>query len=242
MKLRDLDTELSNKIGDPVTNNDDGNIFTQAHRIILLKNAYLRLTRTLNSLMRNYAPQFAKTKVYKKVLLTGESRKGKEIEIVEKKGNKEIKVTFEKISELYVKIAGKDKVIPAQEIKSFQYLTVKYGNNDIYVPSIEQDRIYYTVLNGKIYLLPESEEEIYDYIEIVYKSTQVLFEDLEDEVEIASEYKDLLLELAANEAMMDIGRQDKYQLYTSDINNQYQILSQYAQLIEAKEGSDVNDR
>lgn len=239
MKLKDLDIELSNKIGDPVVNNDDGAIFTKKQRIILIKNAYVRLIRTLSSLMRSYAPTFAKSKHILRVKLEREQQGGKGIELYDKKGNR---IIVDKISELFVRVVNSTQMIPVSRIDAYQYLTVKYGDNDIYSPSIEEKRIYYAVLDNKIYLLPESNNDLYDEIEIVYKSSMPMFEELEDEVEIDAEFKDLLLEIAANEAMMDIGRSDKYQLYTSDINNQYQVLAQYADLLEKKEGSNINDR
>ncbi len=236
MKVKDLDLELSIKLGDPVKDNGDGELFSYASRLSYLKSAYIRLLRMLNVLMDNYSPDFIKSYKYISKELSGEEAKGRKIKLVEEENF----IIASNISEMYVKVD--DKNINVKYKNPSEYLRLKYNDNTTYSPSIEKENVYYTVIDNAIYLLPEFETEMYESIEVVYKNIKANFNSYDDEIELSEDYKDLLLEIAANFGMMDLGRNDKFQIYTSDINNQLGLVGSYIKVLQSKEGTSVNDR
>jgi len=240
VKVKDLDISLSLKLGDTVgSSNDDGAIFKQADRVRYLTRGYARLVRMLNRLMRKEAPLFAQNKLFHEQSITSSS--------VELKIG-DTPIVIEKLDEVYTSIKKNNTEIYsglATYIEPNGYIAVKEGVNEHYTPIIDgaNSKIYYTILDNKISLLPilssESDEGVYDTISAVFRSDVITF-DINDSLAIPNEYIDLLISLAAMEGMQDIARSDKVSLYSADINNQLSILKGYADLIESKKGSDTN--
>ena len=244
MKLAELDLSLSLKLGDPVNiAGEDGQIFSWQDRLRYLQRAYSKVKRTLRKLMRNYCPEFAKASEYIYINLNGKDRLGKGILITDEKNNP---VIIDEIKELFAYVEKEREPIismPCERITSDKYLSVKNKINNYYTPSFVDKRIYYALLNNRIYLLPEGNKEIeYTALEIVLSKDSDLFYSVEEEVNIPNDYVDLLIVFAASEGMQDLGRSDKFQLYFADLNNYLVILKNYADLIEQKEGSEINDR
>lgn len=233
MKLSEIDITLSIKLGDPVTENGDGSIFTKINRVKYIERAYARLKRILPKLMLKETPLFAKIPIYEKLTFNNdENKKGQEI-ITNRKT-----IT---IQELYAIIGGES--FSASYINPNNYISVKNGKNSEYAPSIETKEIYYTTINNSIYLLPQDEKNRYEGIEIVYipDSESISYSDLEKvELNIPLDYIDLLITMAATEGMQDIARQDKVQLYNSDVVGQLNILTQYSNVSEQRKGADVS--
>lgn len=231
MTLQDISQSLALKLGDPVQDNGDGKLFTFEFRKDYIERAIARLKRILPKLMLNEVPLFANEKRYAiKNLTTNEEQSGKGISLDE---------TYLDIENLYVKL-NDDSIIQANRLSSKNYLGVKNKTNLEYIPSIENKQVYYTFLNKKIYLLPEG-NKVYTALEIIYTpDSEALNTDPDTEIDIPREYADLLITAAAIEGMMDVGRQDKVQLYTSDLTNQLNVLTQYSTYKEQKKGSEIN--
>lgn len=252
MKISDFDKELSYKIGDPRQDNGDGGIFPWEKRRNYIQRAYGRLVRILKSIMREHAPSFAKSRKYLTLTLKTDSEKnGNNITI----SSEDITYPLESIDELYItvnktsnfhqvdskaEIKGEEKAYQGKAVKieSSRYLSVKNGETDLYDA---ETKYFYCVLSGKIMLLPElsGKDLYYKEIEIVF-AEELMSINVDSEVFIPKEYEDLLMVLAANEAMQDLGRTDKVNLYNSDIAGQIAILKSYADFKEAKKGSDTN--
>lgn len=237
MTLGELDLDLSIKLGDPVNNNDDGKMFLKSYRIKYIERAYARLKRILPKLMLKESPLFTRIPTYEKIEFKSD-------ETTQKKGT--YIVTTKPIIDIYELYAIINNVsYPASAIKFENYISIKNGKNSMYNPNFETKEIYYLIVNEKIHLLPQ-EDNAYQGIEILYASdldhitdtdTETL---MSKEINIPTEYIDLLLMIAANEGMQDIARQDKVQLYTSDIIGQLNILTQYAGYQKQKDGTEVN--
>lgn len=58
IEVKQLDKQLSHKIGDPREDNGAGEVFSNVERLDYLKNAYSRLSRMLNILMRGHQPEW----------------------------------------------------------------------------------------------------------------------------------------------------------------------------------------
>ena len=249
IKIKDLDYSLSLKLGDPVQDHGDGQIFDWADRLKYLERAYARLMRILPKLMRSNTPLFANSYDKIEMDLTGEMLKGNDI--VLKKDN--VTQSFEKLEELFITVSkggikgdGRDQHYSgsATFITPDKYYSVLNGANASYTPSVTSKKFYYTYLTNKIFLLPVLSTSEYSYTKIyaTYKKDSVIFDETNPNIEIPilNQYIDLIIILAANEGMQDLGRQDKVGLYTNEITGQLNILSGWAQQKQQEEGSDIN--
>jgi len=235
MLLTELDRALSLKLGDYVNNNDDGLIFSKAQRLKYLERATARLRRILPKIMLVNAPLFVKTPIYEEITFASEDNK-------EGKGILPSRKIID-ISEIYAKIGA--NYYPTSRMNHDNFISIKRGKNSEYNPKITEDEIeiYYTTINDSIYLLPESSDQAYVGIEIVYiPDSEGIHLDLNTDIDIniPLDYIDLIITMSAIEGMEDIARQDKVQLYQADIANQLNILTQYSSYKEQKKGSEVN--
>lgn len=246
IELKELDYSLSLKIGDPTNDNGDGGIFDASDRVKYLERAYSRLSRILPKLMGKETPMFASVKSFVTQAITSDTEvRGDAIKV--KENGKEVLV--EEVEELYVKVVNikgtsrdtndTEKTVKAIHISCDKYISVKNGENDQYTPAT--DKVYYTFLDNSIYLLPRFETNTFKYseLQIVYKKDSPSFT-MESLVPITNEYADILIVMAANEAMQDIARGDKVSLYTGDLSGQLAILKGYSDKIEAREGSSTD--
>ena len=245
----EIDKSLSLKVGDYIDNNEDGNLFSWENRLRYIRRAYGRMIRAIRTLMKQYSPNFAISKKYYSQLLTDSSMKrGLGIEILNESNNV---ITIEEIYELFINVKNSVSLelpaVPETEDTSIyigtvryitpdKYLSTKYQENDMYNT---KDEYFYTILENKIYLLPILTNKQY------YKVELICLEDVpelnkNDELNIPNSYIDLLVAMAALEAMEDLGRSDKVQLYTSEINNQLSILKGYADIKLQLRGSDLD--
>lgn len=244
IKVKEADLILSLKVGDVVVAHDDGKQLSLEHRLRYLQRGYSRLIRSLRVLMREYAPLFANVKrVRTQILDTDLEKTGIGIKIY----NDGTEITIEKIEELYLKATSTtdDRTaktfisndIQCTYISPDKYLSVKNNTNDMYDTT---KNYFYTILSNEIYLLPILNGTLkYYQIELITLEDTATF-GLEDTLLIPNEYIDLFITMAANEAMQDIGRADKVQLYLNDIIGQLTMLKGYADLKQQLKGSDIN--
>jgi len=173
-------------------------------------------------------------------------------------------VPYQKIHQL--RITTKKKLAPTSTITAFatyvdpeSYLSGKFGNKDMYKPTPQTP--YWTLLSNSIFLLPlyynaqkstpipgevetfYFEDYEYNAIELVFTDDAPQFKDadLKDNIPVNGSYVDLLVGIAAYEAMQDIARIDKTNLYKGDINDQLTILGGFAQEGKSKEGVETSE-
>jgi len=228
-----LDNELALKLGDPKGQNGDGAIFHSSTRLVYLANAIGRVYRVLPSIMRVYAPLFTST------LFKHDQDSTTSEEIILKNGD--IRLSLENVKEVFIsyKRDGKVTTSKATLIEPEHYLSILHDESSAYDPSIENKNIYYTFLNHSIYVLPKYDKGIYVNISVIMSEDAPELSE-SSELKIPRKYKDVILTYAALEGMEDLGRTDKVQLYTGDINNQLSILKSFADFKTMKEGSEVN--
>lgn len=253
VSVKSIDKILSLKLGDPVSDNGDGKIFDKDDRIEYIQRAYSRLRRILPMIMRKEAPLFSKSKAYLvQTLSSAEEKKGNAITIYKDGDSNKTSIIVEDADEVFVKVTGSPTTSGnspsgvyyngiVTRINPDKYLSVLNGENQHYQPDAQKKKFYYTFLDNKVYLLPVlavSSGLAYTQISLVLKA-DVPQITLESELVIPNEYIDLLITFAANEGMQDIAMGAKVSLYTNDIAGQLAILKGYADLKEAKEGTDA---
>jgi hypothetical protein len=224
-EVKSLDTELSIKIGDYVSDNGDGELFTQATRLKYIERAYNKTTRLLNLAMDKYAPEFAK-RVY-----TLEFKNVKNGEIIFSSGYS----TIEQVVVAYkIPDTQKGTVSVAMKSENTTYLTTAYGINAQKRPDIKNGLIYYSIVNNKILLLP-----VYDYdtCNILYRKDGEKIEDINAKIPFETNYIDLLLSFAAAEAMVDLGRGDKANAFYDDAYSQIKLLQTIAMTKKREAGN-----
>ena len=237
INIKEIDKELSLKLGDPVESNEDGKIFQADTRLVYISNAIGRLYRILPAIMRVYAPLFASGFIYHEQKISQATN----IKLITSEGKE---LSLENLTELFVTYNVKEsenviqKTTKATFIDPDKYLSVLNADNSAYEPSFKEGNIYYTFLNHSIYLLPNEKEYVRLYAVLNEDAPELTFET--DSVKIPTKYKDLVLLYAAMEGMEDLGRTDKVQLYAGDINYQLSILKAAADFRTMKEGSEVN--
>lgn len=225
--IKDLDYELSVKVGDPREDNGDGNLFHAIDRLKYLKRAYGKMLRLLDLSMRKYKPEFASpTVIFTKDLRKIDVSKGIEFD-----------TQFREIDEVVIKYQaeGKDaKWLQFTHLEPNHYLKSKYNLDDINKPSLEEgkENVFYSIIDRKIFLLP-----VEDYLEINAIGIAD-FDDLkiDGSLPITNDYVDLFISLAAAEAMSDLPHPQKVQLYRQEIVDQVSVLAAYTSIKERREG------
>lgn len=148
--------------------------------------------------------------------------------------------SFIDVDEVYVTYRHNNKTysnIPAMKLAEDRYLDALNKQNDITEPSFADKQIYYSLIDDKLTLLPQATTTDY------YTNIQVLYiEDFESfnqntDIPITREFKDLLITLAATEAMIDIARGDKVQLMKVETNDNFRLLGAYATDRKNREGT-----
>lgn len=230
MKVKDLDYELSVKLGDPVTDNGEGETFTKEDRINYLRNGYSRLSRLLRILMRDYQPDFNKQRKIYKYENPDTAMFSFSIPAYISIDDVFLTVKYQASDKSYKTVTKQ-----CAYISSTSYLSKKYGVNQVSVPSYEGDQYFYTIIDNKITFLPDSKTGQVVSFEMIYLPDLVKWEDNE-EVPITREYLDLLLDLACVFGMQDIARGDKVQLIESSVFENLKILGQWATYRKNTEG------
>lgn len=147
--------------------------------------------------------------------------------------------SFIDVDEVYVSYVDGSKTyskVQAAYLSEDRYLSALNGINPIKQPSFKDSQIYYSLIDGKMTLLPEATQTSY------YKEIKVLYiEDfaaftMNTDVPITREYKDLYITLAAIEAMIDTAREDKVALMREEANDNFKLLGAYSADRKNREG------
>jgi hypothetical protein len=143
------------------------------------------------------------------------------------------------VFDIYCKEPGDEDYFKATFIAPDLFYDVESGQNSFYQPDLNTDMYYWTRISSDIKLLPAVE---LDY-KVIYRPDIV--KQIQDDgqggdfdLDIPTEYQDLLLSFSAIEGYLDIGQNDMVQTHTADLNNQLGIL---AVLKQTKEKNDDKD-
>ena len=229
IKVKDLAIELSIKLGDPRTDAGDGTLFYSEDRLRYLSRGYGKLVRTLSMAMRKYKPGFV-------LPLVPFFMKAAADEDYLPLGPHTFKDPFVAIEEVIMTIkpkSGKNEQKLASKLDAKNYNQVRFDLDETNKASA--DNIYYTVMNNKLYILPDKADSHYAAIDAMgVKDISVL--KLDDEVPIDRTYVDMLITFAAIEAMNDLPNAQKVQLYRGELIDQVSVIANYTNLMERNEG------
>lgn len=220
MKLSDASKLLSQKLYDPVLNgNDAGRLYSVEMRSNYINNAMKSLVRILLAIHHDL-PQVIKD--YFQITVLGNilsNATETSISIVE--NSFPIGVYFAENST--DEVANKR----ARKLDQVDYYDSKINLNTNYIP--ESNARYWTVINNKIYFLPEK----IDYYKITLL-TNKNFKNLtsDDELPFDSLYDDMIIILAAQEGMTDKGNTEKYNLYSQMIADKIKLITFRSKVIE----------
>lgn len=237
IKVKDLAIELSIKIGDPRIDNGDGTLFFTTDRTRYISRGYSKLVRTLSMAMRDYKPGFVLPLVpfFLNCRLKEPPKGG---------GNQAYMTNpysfakpFIDLKEVVVSTKDGDKTV--YKLASYRnpenYNQIKFGLDTI--NKADDDNIFWTVMNGKLYLLPD--EGKYTTINAMgIEDTTELTTD--DELNIDRSYADMLITFAAIEAMTDLPNPQKVNLYRGMLIDDVSVLANYTNLREHNEGNKGN--
>lgn len=240
---------LSLKIGDPVgAAGDDGPIYSSERRSDYLNRAYNRLRRTLVSITKDVNLAFNnKDKI---VVIPPDEPDGPPITTsiedlfttgLDKRGSL---LNAQEIKQIYVEVTV-DNVVSyyrANYLDQNKFISAKYNQNQYY--DTAEDKFFWSDFSGKIAIFgPEgliTDQTDYDLISnvIIYcvsmTSTFVSSSEANAvDIDIDPMYEDLLLSLAAREAMQDRGDQasvQKNSLYTQDFFDEIKVIAQRPQV------------
>lgn len=227
IKVKDLAIELSIKLGDPRKDNGDGTLFFSEDRLKYIQRGYGKLLRTLSMAMRKYKPNFVMQ--LEPVNASGEKIVGKvspfnigPVIFVE-----EVIVTRKDGTEAKQSVASK--------LNQTNYNQVKFNLDDNHKAS--PTNVYYTFMNGVLYLLPDDKK--YTAIDAMcVLDLQTLTQD--GEIPIDKTYSDMLVTFAAIEAMNDLPNPQKVGLYRQELIDHVSVIANYTNLMERREGEKGN--
>jgi len=226
--LEKLSKDLSFKIFDPVSfGNYDGRIYTKELRLSYINRAYGKLVRTLEIIHPNITKVF---KNYYTIVNAGNLNKfSSGITTTEGKGNTyELTNPYDVYDVYYYPTSSKTTMERADYIDPDNFLPTKLGLNDLYKAT--DDNRKWSMIDNKVILLPEGGTSEYYSVTLFCRNYFPEFDQNDSEssvdISIPNDYKDILITMAAIEAMSDKGQQNKYQLYTQTLNTQLQLIAQ----------------
>ena len=241
MLVKDIGYELAIRLGDPVSPsapNESGNVFSEEEKLKYISRAFGKLSRMLGILMRDYQPEFNKTRQFNEFDFGGTPTGTKHSIMLP--GTLDIDEIF---IHYYLKGVTTMKQAPAVYMEPSKYLSNKYDINDTKSTSFADGKFKYTIMSnvdlGKpiLYMLPVpvGDGSYYKLAEILYKP-DIINISWDSELPITNQYVDLLIDLATIQGMQDIARADKAQLIERSIAQDWQILGQYGTYMKQTEG------
>ena len=223
--LNQVSKDLAYKLQDPVSaGTGNGVRLSAAERLRYIIRSYRRLLRMVGVLYPNLTQKIFQD-FYKE--LSGTSDSGGIISPA---------INWSEAYEAFVREPGDEDYVRANFISPEDYLKVKHEENPFYAGNLNTDLYYLTRRSDDIYLLPTVSLEY----QLTYRPDTA--QDIEDagqggavDLDIATEYLDLLLSLACAEAYIDIGQGDVAGAYKQDVNEQLQLLAGLSNKMEQKD-------
>ena len=235
LKVKDLAIELSIKLGDPRQDNGDGTLFWRNDRLRYIERGYGKLLRTLSMAMRKYKPNFVLPLVPIEWSRTLEVQKNPYVFTVPI-------INLEEVIVYRTEEPGGEvgQTLMASKLDSSRFNQVKFDLDETNKASASN--IFYTMIDNQLYLLPDDGKYqrinamgIKDLTTLTYE-----VENIETTIPIDKVYSDLLITLAAIEAMNDLPNPQKVQLYRGELIDHISVLANYTNLMERREGEKGN--
>jgi len=209
--LISLSKDLAYKLQDPVASGTtNGERWTADGRLGYLRRAYRRLYRVLQQLY----PELMHTvfKSFYKVATVTTSAVGQYTASA-----------YDEVFEIFVKFPSDEEWNRATYISPEDYISTYTGYSDFYNPDYNTSTFYWTIMNDTIYILPGMEYEMFHSYRDDVASTLSYTGD--NDIDVPSEYWDIILSLAAQEAYMDVGDVNMVNIYKSDVDVQINFLN-----------------
>lgn len=216
--LLKISKALASKIWDPIsTGGADGRLFSSELRLGYINRAFGSLLRTLEVLHPKLLKVFKDYYQIIPITLTNASY--------------ELTKNYD-VFDVYYSVEDVEDVTTLPQyratwIEPVNYLSTKNGLNDFRESSDNQR--YWTIINNNVVLLPTT--ATYTNVNLLVRNDfpEFMFpkddnSDTGTDVNIPNDYVDILITMAAIEAMNDRGDQAKYQLYTAALNSKLEIL------------------
>ena len=222
--LNSVSKDLAYKLQDPVSaGTSDGVRVSADERLRYILRAYRRLLRIVTML---YPTLIQKLFQAYYVPATGTTNATGQITTL----------GYAEVFDVYCKEPSDELYYKATYIAPNLYNDIDTGQNSFYEPDLNDDRYYWTRQNDDILILPAVE---LDY-KIMYRADVALQVETGDydgayDLDVPTEFLDLILSLACAEAYTDIGQMNMVQAYQGDVNNQLNLL---ASLYKKKEKDD----
>lgn len=241
MLVSDIGYELAIRLGDPVSPSapsESGAVFSEEDKLKYISRAYSKLTRMLKILMRDYQPEFNKTRQFGEYDVPA----GDTVNAITLESTLDVDEIF---VHYYLKGSTTALIKPAAYMEPSKYLSNKYDVNDVKSTSFTEGKFKYTIMSNidlgkpRLYLLPIPNKTVdghyYKKVEILY-NPDLLNITWDSSLPITNQYTDLLIDLATIQGMQDIARADKAQLIERSISQDWQILGQYGTYMKQTEG------
>ena len=217
--------DLAYKLQDPVSaGSSDGTRLSADERFRYLIRAYRRLMRMITvlypDLMAKISHSFYET-------ASGTSTSGGVIS----------HTAFSEVYEIFCKEPSDEDYVRANFIVPEDFLKVFYEENAFFTPNLNTDQYFWTrKSNNQLLLMPTVTLQ---WVSSYRKDTAALVEaggqGGSQDLELGTEYLDLLLSLAAAEAYMDINQGDAVNNYRQDVNEQLALLANLSMKQETKD-------
>jgi len=142
-------------------------------------------------------------------------------------------INYAEIYDIYCKEPSDEEYFKADFMTPDIFYDIETGRNSFYVPDLNSDRYFWTRQNTFVRILPAVE---LDY-KIIYRPDTVALIQADGQggdydLDIPTEYQDLLLTLSAIEAYTDIGQVDMIQMHKNDVTEQLGVIAATKQMKE----------
>lgn len=143
---------------------------------------------------------------------------------------------WSEVFEVFVKEPTDEDYVRANFISPEDYLKVKNEENPFYTPDLNVDLYFWTRRSNDIYILPAVQLNY----QLTYRpdkaaAIESLGQGGAQDLDMATEYLDLLLALACAEAYVDIGQYDLAGAYKQDVNEQLALLANLSNKMDMKD-------
>lgn len=143
---------------------------------------------------------------------------------------------WSEIFEVYCKEPTDEDYVRANFVSPEDYLKIKHEENPFYVASLNTDTYFWTRMGDDMYILPTAQLSYeLSYRVDIAKTIEDAGQDGVVDLDIATEYLDLLLSLACSEAYLDIGQGDLATAYANDVNGQLSLLINVSNKMDMKD-------
>ena len=225
--LDKLSKDLSIKIFDPVSDGkDDGKTFSKELRLSYINRGYGNMVRTMEAI----APDITKIfRDYYVVLDIGSLVERADVTETANSGSGNawtLSGPYD-IFDVYYYGAEEPGISKerAEVLDPDNYLVSKYNINDLYTASRTSRK--WTIIQNQLRLLPDTDPKAkyYNVTALARNDFAPFTHGGSTDISIPGDYYDILITIAAIEAMSDKGDSTKYQLYTATLNSKLELIA-----------------